>query len=208
MKVLNIDTWDRKEHFEFFNTFSDPYFSVTSKLDVTQAKSYASEKKISFFAVYLHACMQAINSVENFRYRIVDEKVVCYDIIHASPTILRPNKTFGFSFIHYNPNLQDFVVNITKEKDRIFNSSSLFPPVNSLDCIYCSAMPWIAITGHKEPVKGEKESVPKLAFGKVVATNGVYEMSVAVSVNHALVDGYHLGCFFEKFQEYLNSYKL
>ena len=76
MRVLNVDTWNRKEHFEFFNSFSDPYFSVTSKLDVTQAKIYATKKKVSFFAVYLHSCLQAINSVENFRYRIVDDKVV------------------------------------------------------------------------------------------------------------------------------------
>ena len=29
-------------------------------------------------------------------------------------------------------------------------------------------------------------------------------MNVAINVNHALVDGYHVSLFSEKFQEYLN----
>ena len=32
-------------------------------------------------------------------------------------------------------------------------------------------------------------------------------MTVAISVNHALMDGYHIGIFNDKFQEFLNSYK-
>ncbi len=207
MKPVAIDTWDRKEHFEFFNTFTDPYFAVTSKVDVTIAKQYATENELSFFGVYMHACLQAINSIDNFKYRIENDKVVMYDVIHASPTMIRPNKTFGFTFVKYNKELKSFVNNLQSEKERVLSSNSLFPPVNSLDCIYCSAMPWIDFTGHKEPVSGRKESVPKLAFGKAVKTNGKVEMSIAVSVNHALVDGYHVSCFLENFQEFLNSYK-
>jgi chloramphenicol O-acetyltransferase type A len=207
MTIIPIDTWDRKEHFEFFNTFTDPYFAVTSKVDVTLAKQYAKENELSFFGVYLHACLQAINSVENFKYRIEDGKVVKHDVIHASPTMLRPNRTFGFTFVNYDEDLKTFITNVKSEKERVLSSNSLFPPVNTLDCIYCSAMPWIDFTGHKEPVSGNKESVPKLAFGKAVETNGKMEMSIAVSVNHALVDGYHVSCFLENFQEFLNSYK-
>ncbi|SDF07254.1 CatA-like O-acetyltransferase [Cellulophaga baltica] len=207
MKFLDLDTWDRKEHFHFFNSFLDPYFSVTTKVDVTIAKAYAKEYSLSFFAVYLHACMRAINSVENFKYRIEDDKVAVYDTIHTSATILRPNKTFGFSFVPFSEELLTFINNLNREKERIFNSDSLFPPVNTLDCIYCSSMPWIPIQGHKEPLKGVKESVPKFAFGKAEASNSKFEMTIAASVNHALIDGYHLSLFFDKFQEYLNSYK-
>jgi len=208
MYYLDIDTWNRKQHFEFFNTFTDPYFSVTSALDVTYAYAFAKKERISFFAVYLHACMTAINKIENFKYRIEEEKVIVHNVIHASPTIMRPNKTFGFSFINYNDNLQVFTDNLEKEKDRIFNSDSLFPPQNSQDCIYCSALPWVSFTGHKEPVSGQKESVPKIAFAKVEKiNNNTLSMQVSVSVNHALVDGYHVGLFFEKFQEALNKNK-
>ncbi len=207
MHYLDIATWNRKQHFNFFNTFADPYFSVASAVDVTSAYAFAKKNEKSFFAVYLHACMTAINTIENFKYRIEEDKVVVYDTINVSPTILRPDKTFGFSFVHYNKELQVFENNLQKEKERVFNSDSLFPPQNSLDCIYCSALPWVNFTGHKEPVNGNKESVPKLAFAKVEKNNSKLSMQVSVSVNHALVDGYHVGLFFKEFQKILNQYK-
>ncbi|OIQ28602.1 MAG: chloramphenicol acetyltransferase [Bacteroidetes bacterium MedPE-SWsnd-G2] len=183
----------------------DPYFGVTIPFDVSVAYKWAKANSKSFFAVYLHDCMTALNSVENLKFRIVDEKVVCYDTIHASATIMRADKTFGFSFIEYAEQLNDFILNLESEKNRIENSKDLYPPVNSLDCIHCSAIPWLNFSGHKEPASGLLESVPKLAFSKIVEQNGKLMMNVAISVNHALADGYHIGLFSEKFQSVLNE---
>ena len=207
MKELNIESWNRKEQFYFFNQFEDPYFAVTVDFDVTKAVRYAKETKVSFFVVYLHACMQAINGVENFKYRIHGDKVIIHDVIHASPTILRADNTFGFSFVHFDEDLDQFHKNFEVEKERIQNSSNLFPEQNTDDCIYCSAMRWFNFSGHKEPVFGvKKESVPKLGFGKYIEREEKLMMPVAIAVNHALVDGYHVGLFTEKFQNNLNNF--
>lgn len=206
MKVLNKNTWNRKAHFEFFDTFIDPYFGVTFKVDVTKAYEFSSANEVSFFVSYLHATMEAINEVENLRYRINESNdVVVFDTIHASPTILRPNKTFGFSFVNYNEDIFKFQTNFLKEKERVLNTNDLFPPVNSMDCVHCSSLPWVNFTGHKEPFKGDKDSVPKIAFSKMENLGSKKEMQVAISVNHALVDGYHIGLFKEKLQFHLNS---
>ncbi|MBL4905130.1 MAG: chloramphenicol acetyltransferase [Flavobacteriaceae bacterium] len=208
MNYLNIDAWNRKEHFRHFNELSDPYFGVTVDVDVTDAFSYAKSTEIPFFVLYLHACMRAINQIENFKYRIVDnDKVVIHDVIHASATILRADNTFGFSFINYSDELTAFYQNFKSEKERILNSTNLYPPVNSEDCIYCSAMPWMSFSGHKEPFKGVKESVPKLAFGKFEDKQGRLKMPVAILVNHALMDGYHVSLFFKEYQKMLDRYK-
>ena len=63
----------------------------------------------------------------------------------------------------------------------------------------------IDFTGQKEPVSGTIESVPKLAFGKAVKTDKGMKMSLGISVNHALVDGYHIGLFTQKFHQFLNQ---
>lgn len=183
----------------------DPYFAVTVPFDVTKAYRTAKSSGLSFFAKYLHDCMKAINKVDNLRYRIVDDEIVDYDVIHASATFIREDNTFGCSFIEFDDDLSVFSQNVQKEKERIQNSTDLFPPRNSLDCIHCSAMPWVDFTGHKEPISRMKDSVPKLAYGKVTNNNGQKMMSVAITANHALVDGYHIGQFVEYFQEYLNS---
>ncbi len=201
MKQVHIDTWDRRQLFEHFRKLADSSFAVTIPFDVTKAYEYSKANNISFFGRYLHDCMKAINSVENLRYRIVDDVVVDYEVIHASATIARENNTYGFSFIEFNKDLKVFLENLKREKHRIQTTNALYPPQNGLDCIHCSAMPWLHFSGHKEPVSGIPESVPQLAFSKVVYG----QMNVAVNVNHALADGYHVGLFAEKFQFYLNN---
>ncbi|MDH5414699.1 MAG: chloramphenicol acetyltransferase [Flavobacteriaceae bacterium] len=206
MRELNIENWNRKQQYHFFNQFDDPYFAVTVDFDVTNTYKYSKNIGISFFALYLHACMKAINSVENFKYRIQDGKVIIHDVIHASPTILRDDNTFGCSFIHFDESFDQFYRNFEAEKTRILNSTDLFPEQTTEDCIYCSALPWFNFSGHKEPLFGvKKESVPKLAFGKYVKNEEKLIMPVAIAVNHALVDGYHVGLFAKKFQELLDN---
>ena len=206
MRELDIETWNRKQQFHFFNQFDDPYFAVTVEFDVTKTYKYSKKNNISFFALYLHACMKAINSIENLKYRIQNGKVMIHDVIHASPTILRDDHTFGFSFIHFDEDFKIFNKNLEAEKNRILNTTEMFPKQNTEDCIYCSAMPWFNFSGHKEPLFGvKKESVPKLAFGKYVKKEEKLMMPVAISVNHALVDGYHVGLFVKKFQKLLDN---
>ena len=206
MRELDIENWNRKQQYHFFNQFDDPYFAVTVEFDVTKTYKYSKKNNISFFALYLHACMKAINSVENLKYRIENGKVLIHDVIHASPTILRDDHTFGFSFIHFDEDFKIFNKNLEAEKNRILNTTEMFPQQNTEDCIYCSAMPWFNFSGHKEPLFGvKKESVPKLAFGKYVKKKEKLIMPVSIAVNHALVDGYHVGLFVKKFQRLLDN---
>ena len=48
MRELDIENWNRKEHFHFFNQFVDPYFAVTVDFDVTEVYKYAQKSTISF----------------------------------------------------------------------------------------------------------------------------------------------------------------
>jgi chloramphenicol O-acetyltransferase type A len=116
----------------------------------------------------------------------------------------RPDTTFGFSFINFSENFNEFNTNIQSEKKRINESDALYPPVNGLDCIHCSALPWFSFSSQKEPFSGVKDSVPKLAFSKPYKQNDSLIMNVGISVNHALIDGYHVGQFAELFQKNLN----
>ena len=206
MKELDIESWNRKQLFEHYLTLADPFFAITIEVDVTKTYKLAKETNTSFFSRYLHACIKAVNSVENFRYRIIEDKVVIFDEIAASATIARPDNTYGFSFVHYSEDFEVFNNNLLKEKERILNSKELFPPVNSTDCIYCSAIPWVNFTGHKETFTGNnKDSVPRLAFGKIFEKDNALKMSVAIAVNHALVDGYHVGLFVEEYKKNLSN---
>ncbi len=40
---INLDTWKRKSHFEFFSAMDEPFYGLTVEVDVTQAYKKAKE---------------------------------------------------------------------------------------------------------------------------------------------------------------------
>lgn len=206
MEVIDVHTWKRKQHYNHFKTLKDPYFGIIFPVDVSKAYQFAKDNSISFFGKYLHDCMAALNNVDELRLRIKDNQVVKYETINASATLMRSNQTFGFSYIEFETQLNQFLSHLISEKNRIESTGALFPLRNDLECIHCSAMPWVDFSGHKEPVSGHEDSIPKIAFSKATKDfKNRLKMNVSIHVNHALVDGYHIGLFAEKFQHNLNK---
>ena len=205
MKIIDTNTWKRKQQYKHFKDFHDPYFAVTIPFEVDIAYENAKKNGISFFAKYLHDCMRAINEIENLKLRISQGKVVQFDVIHASTTIMRNDNTYALSYVLFDSDIQVFISNLEMEKKRVITTGDFYPLVNSLDCIHCSALPWFNFVGHKEASSGFPDSVPKLAFGKTYKENDKLKMNVAIHVNHALADGADIGLFAKAFQDHLNS---
>lgn len=203
---LNLDTWNRKEHFLFFKEMEEPFFGITTRIDCTKAYAKAKELGVSFFTYYLHKTLDAVNAVENFRYRIIDNEVYIFDQIDASATILRDDKTFGFSLIQYDNDLKVFAEITRKEIDRIQNTTGLITRDFEINLIHFSALPWVDFTSYSHARSFTwPDSCPKISYGKMVEENGKKTMAVSIHVHHGLVDGYHVGEFVSILQELLNS---
>ena len=41
---LNIDNWNRKNHYHFFSQFDEPFFGVTVNVDCTKAYELSKKK--------------------------------------------------------------------------------------------------------------------------------------------------------------------
>lgn len=205
-KLIDLDNWNRKEHFLFFSKFDEPFFGVTVKVDCTIAYQKAKEKGVSFFLYYLYRALKAANGVENFRYRIIENQPYDYATTNASPTINRPNGTFGFAYINYFENENKFYEYALQEIENVKNSTSLLPSISGENVIHFSAIPWIDFTSISHARNfSHPDSCPKISFGKMTENNGQKEMSVFIHVHHALMDGYHVGLFIEKFQSLLSE---
>lgn len=204
--LINMEQWNRKEHFLFFSQFEEPFFGVTVNIDCTAAYKTAKEKGNSFFLYYLFRALKTANEIENFRYRIIDKQVYLFDSINASPTINRPNGTFGFAYMDYDQNENDFYTNARKEIDRVRQSDELMPAVSGENVVHFSAIPWIDFTALSHARRFSfADSSPKISFGKVTENDGVKTMPVSIHVHHGLVDGYQVGVFVAKFQELMNE---
>lgn len=206
--LLNIETWARKEHFLFFKQFEEPFFGLTVEIDCTKAYATAKELGTSFFVYYLHKTIVAVNSIESFRYRIIDDAIYIYDSIDVSATIMREDQTFGFSLIEYSPDYEVFAANAFKEIERIQNTTGLltreFPNDN---LIHFSAVPWINFTSLSHARSYTfPDSCPKISFGKMmISSEGKRTMSMSIHAHHGLMDGFHVSQFLECFQELMNQ---
>ena len=202
---IDIDQWARKEHFIFFRKMSEPFWGITTELDVTQAYLNAKSYGVSFYIYYLHKSIKAINNQVEFRYRMYGEDVLIYEQIHAAATVNRPDHTFGFSQIEYYDRLEDFNQNAPLEIERVKNSTSLFSAKNAINVVHYSSLPWIRFTGLSHARNfSEASGIPKITFGKMVEMNRRKSMPVSFHVHHALIDGFHLGRHIEHFQELLD----
>jgi len=205
-RILDIDSWNRKDHFNFFKQLEEPFFGVTVRIDCTIAFQKSKEEKHSFFISYLHKALIAVNSVECFKYRISGDNILIYDHIDASPTIGRADGTFGFSHMKYTPKFESFKEIAKKEIERIENTPGLDPASSGENVIHFSALPWLDFTSFSHARSFTfSDSAPKISVGKMTETNGKKSFPVSIHVHHGLVDGVHVGEFVKKFQELMDA---
>ncbi|MCB9082311.1 MAG: chloramphenicol acetyltransferase [Lewinellaceae bacterium] len=201
MHTLNLDTWNRRETYYFFRDYDDPFFNITAEVDTTALTAFCKTEQVSFFLASLYLSIRAANAMEPFRYRIRGEEVICHEHIHGGSTILYPDNTFGFCYFPYRESGSLFC----QEGEQLLaaqRASRSFDPRNQADdLIYYSVIPWISFTAFKHARKSRRDdSIPRIVFGKKQRRGRREWMPVSVEVNHALLDGYHVGQYFSLLQ--------
>lgn len=202
-RFIDLEHWNRKEHFNFFSALDDPFFGITTLVDFTHIYNQSKETNQSFFLCSVHHLLKCVNATEAFRLRIEDGKVVKYDIVHLSPTIGREDDTFGFGFFEYDDHLNVFIQKAEKEIERVKNSSGLSFSENTgrPDLIRYSALPWFTFSEMKHAVSfGKDDSVPRISTGKLIKKGHKLLLPISISVHHGLMDGRNVAEFIEKIE--------
>ena len=204
---IDLAAWNRNEHFEFFNSFEEPFFGLTTQLDCENAYHKAKTLGVPFSTYYLHKTLVAVNENKPFRLRIENNEVVEFSKIHGSPTVLRDDKTFAFSQINFDPDLVFFAQNAALEVARVKQTTGLFTREFSPNVIHFSVLPWISFTSFSHARSFTlPDSCPKMSFGKMtINTAGKRSIPFSVHVHHGLVDGYDVGVFVNRLQDLLNE---
>jgi len=208
MRILDKSKWSRKEHFDFFKKFDEPFFGIVTEIDCTKAYQISKSKNQSFFVYYLHKSISAINRVEEMRYSIIGDDIIIHDQVHASTTIGREDGTFAFTFVPYDLDFDIFNNSLQTEIKNVQNSTGLrlIEGDTRRDVIHYSSIPWHTFSGltHARNFKFE-DSAPKISFGKMFTRNDQQIMNVAINVHHGLVDGYHIAQHLEFFQKLMDG---
>ncbi len=201
-KKLKINDWYRKDAFHFFKDYEDPFFNITSTVKVTDRYIHCKANEESFFLHTIHAALISVNTIREFKMRLLQNELVIFDVIHGGSTILNEDHSFSFCYFDYEINLIDFIKKAKQKIDNTRLKKGMNPKTNELGMIHFSSIPWVSFTSFKHARKKSLEdTIPKIVFGKYYYRNQNWHLPVSVEVHHSMMDGYHIGIFFESFEK-------
>lgn len=209
--IIDIETWERKNNYEFFLSFMNPTISITSEVECGRAKARAKAAGQSFFLHYLYAVLRAVNEIPEFRFRIDGEgRVVYFDTVDMlTPIKVKDNGRFFTIRLAWKEDFETFhaeakaaIAAIDPEGDPY--TAEQKGGKELLDVILLSATPdlyFTSLTCTQEHRHGS--NYPLMNAGKAITKEGKLVMPVAMTVHHGFVDGHHLSLFYKKVEEFL-----
>ena len=195
MQIIDRSTWPRRGMYDYFSGVSNPFYSVTVQLDVTDLAAWARQEGLSFYYALVYLCTEAVNQTEAFRYDIRDGQVVLLDRREPSFTDLKP----GAELFHIvtMPSGEDIRA-FCREARRISRAQDIFldTAAEAGPLIYFSCLPWVELTAlTNERDFDRDDTVPRIAWGRYVEQNGRLKLGLSLEVNHRFIDGLHIGQF-------------
>ncbi len=187
-----VESYHRQEHFDFFSGYTNPFYAATFHLDITRLKAYCREQG---YPLYLNLCYfmtRAMRDIEDFRYRLLDGRLVLYDEIHPGLTIPTPDGLFTFANHTYHPDVAVFNRRVREVSAEAGSDVVLEAPAHS-NGVWFTALPKVPFTSFTHATRQTTDSQPRIAFGKFAERDGKLQVPVGVQVNHMLVDGNALG---------------
>lgn len=203
---LDIESWPRKGAYEFFKDYDDPFFNFTANIDITRLYRFAKENDLSIALSSLFHVMTAANEIREFKIRLVDGRLVEFDKIDATQTILNDDETFSFAYFEMRPNVFEFNTEGRIALEKYKRLKTFDVESGRLDLIYFSVIPWVSFTSFKHASRLDRtQSVPRIVFGKIFDDGKAKKIPLSVEANHMIMDGLHVGKLFNRFQESVNA---
>lgn len=204
--VVDLDAWPRKAAYEFFRNYADPFFNFTANVDVDAAYRFCKQNGLAVSLGLLYCSLLAANEIREFRIRSIGGSLVEFDRIHATQTILNDDGSFSFAYFEHADNVFDFDRSGREALKRYKVLKTFDVESDRIDLIYYSVIPWVSFTSFKHASRLDKSlTIPKIVFGKIFDTAEGKRMPVSVEANHLIMDGLHVGRFFERFQARLSE---
>ena len=193
--IIDINTWERKENYEFFLGFQNPTISITSEVECAGAKARAKAAGESFFLHYLYAVLRAVNEIPEFRFRIDAEgRVVYFDHVDMlTPIKVKENGRFFTIRLPWNTDFQTFyttakaIINDIDPNGNPYDMEKVGGK-DLLDVILLSATPdlyFTSLTCTQEHRHGS--NYPLMNAGKAILKEGKLVMPIAMTIHHGFI---------------------
>jgi chloramphenicol O-acetyltransferase type A len=206
MRVIDPDTWARREHFTKFADWDNPYFDMTVPVEVTALLPLIAERGISITAATVYVQARAANGIPEFRTRVRPGGVIVeHEKVHPSFTVMVDDGLFSFCYLDWDPEFSAFTAHVSEQIARVQAEPTLAERGTRDDLLFMTAIPWVSFTSFSHPIPTNAEYVPRFAWGKYYPDGDRMVMPLQVQGHHALMDGLHVGRYFEAVQGLLDD---
>lgn len=207
VKFVDVDNWNRKEHYNYFKRIDYPHFNICGNVDITNFYKYIKENNLPFFISVLYAVAKTANSIKEFRFRIREDKLIEHEVVNPSFTVMTEGEVFSFCSVNFVDRYSDFKTNSLEEIEKTKNKVTIDDEPGRDDLLYITSIPWISFTSITHPIQmNPVDSIPRISWGRYFEEGDkIIKLPLSVQVHHALVDGIHVGEFFNNVQEILDN---
>lgn len=206
MKYIDIENWKRKDHYNYFKQLDYPHFNICGNVDITNFYKYVKGNNIPFFISVLYTSTKTANSIKEFKYRIRGNNVIEHETVNPSFTVMTEGEVFSFCTSNFVDDFTMFKYNTLNQIEKVKNNISIEDEPGRDDLLYITSIPWISFTNITHPIQMKPvDSIPRISWGKYFEEGGKIKLPLSVQAHHALVDGIHVGQFFNNFQEILDN---
>ena len=203
---LDIETWPRHATYEFFRDYDDPFFNFSANVEVSGLYKFCKSNGLSYALTALYFSQAAANEIREFRIRLMRDRLVEFDSVEATQTILNEDETFSFAYFEAKPDVFEFDRAGRAALEKYKRLKTFDVERGRLDLIYYSVIPWVSFTSFKHASRlDRRQTVPRIVFGKMFEDAEKRKMPVSVEANHTIMDGFHVGKYFVRLQELFNS---
>jgi len=206
VRVIDMQTWPRREHYAKFGAFRYPHFSMCAPVDLTALRPAAKQRGVPLTTAILYVVTRAANEIPEFRQRIRGDAVVEHETVHPSVTLLVGEDLFGFAQLDYCEDFRRFADCVAERFARAREQPTLADEPGRDDLLFMTAIPWVSFTSFSHPMPTlPADSIPRFAWGKACEQGGLLKMPLSVQGHHGLLDGIHLGRYYQRVEGYLRD---
>ena len=198
-KYVALESYKRKEHFEYFNRLAYPYVGITANVDITDFLQKIKTNKWPFFLTFCYCVSKAANDITEFRQRILDDNIIEFERCRTSHTVALDDGTYCYCNLDSNMPIEEYIAYAIREQENARQKRTIDEVDKvALNYFFISTLPWISYTSIIQPVPIPADSNPRITWGKYFRQEGRTLLPVSVLCHHALVDGIHISRFYEQ----------
>ncbi len=203
MRTIDLERWPRRTHFETYRDAHLAHFNLCADVDVGATLRAFEDSDVPVTAAIVYVTARAANDIPEFRCRIRGKTIVEHEMVHPSSTVLADNDLFTFCQFEYSDSFPVFVKEYREAVARVRENPTLEDPPGRDDLLFMTAIPWVSFTSFAHPVLATPiDSIPRIAWGRFRRSGDEWNMPLSVQGHHALIDGLHVGRYFERVQGY------